>query len=247
MSDLPLRELNQADTDRFRQILSGPPEQAARWLRAAAEQGVTEAQVHYGQWLLQGNGVKADPQAACQWFRQAARQGHAMGMNMLGRCYENGWGVSPDMLMAAYWFRLAANAGLDWGMYNYATSLALGRGVDMDRGQALAWLRKATGLGHAKSWNLLGGFLEDGWACEADPEAAWNCYRKAAEGGDFRGQFNIGRLLAGRNEISEARIWLEAAYRNLAATAAFRKKMLRFLYDSGAPDLVVLAYRLAYT
>src|SRR5690606_34413109 len=148
------------------------------------------------QMLLDGRGVKQDTEQAFQWFRLAANTDHVMAMNMTGRCYENGWGVQADMLMANYWFKLAAERGLDWGMYNYATSLALGRGLPIDRKQALQWLQKAAALGHAKSWNLLGGFHEDGWEVETDMGAAMDCYRKAANGGDFRGQFNYSRLLA---------------------------------------------------
>jgi TPR repeat protein len=153
-----------------------------------------------------------------------------MAMNMVGRCYENGWGVAPDMLLATYWFRLAALEGLDWGMYNYATSLALGRGVDTDRHAALSWLRKAAELGHAKSWNLIGGFHEDGWEVEADMDIALECYRKAAEGGDFRGQFNYARLLARKGEMFEAADWMKSAYEN--ANEAFREKMRDFLGGS---------------
>ena len=36
-------------------------------------------------------------------------------------------------------------------------------------------------------------------------------YRKAAEGGDSWGQFNLGRLLAEEGQIAEATIWLRSA------------------------------------
>lgn len=233
MTEISITEFNSADAQTLSRIFSaGTSEDAARWLHTAAEHGVVEAQVHYAQMLLDGRGVEANPQEAFQWFRLAARQGHAMARNMLGRCYENGWGVEPDMLLATYWFRLAAQSGLDWGMYNYATSLALGRGVGIDRKEALVWLQKATALGHAKSWNLMGGFFEDGWACEPDVKAALACYRKAAEGGDFRGQFNVGRLLAAAEQFGQALTWFRAAYHNPGATEAFRNKMRRFLNES---------------
>ncbi len=209
--------------------MNGPADKAAQWLYTAAEHDIAEAQAHYAQRLLDGIGVEKDPHQAFQWFKLAAGQNHAMAMNMLGRCYENGWGVRVDMLLATYWFRLAAHAGLDWGMYNYATSLALGRGVATDRGEALRWLRKATSMGHAKSWNLLGGFYEDGWEVEADLTIAADCYRAAGEGGDFRGQFNYGRLLAQQGRIQDARAWFHLADGNPATTHAFREKMRAFL------------------
>ena len=241
MKGISAQEFNATTPEQFRKILSGPPEEAARWLRAAAEHGVAGAQAYYGQVLLDGRGVPADAAEAFRWFKLAANQGHAMAMNMAGRCYENGWGVAPDDLMATYWFRLAANAGLDWGMYNYATSLALGRGVQMDRAEALSWLQKATALGHAKSWNILGGFHEDGWTGQVDMDAAWACYLKAAEGGDFRGQFNVGRLLAEKGQLDQAQPWLEQAYCNPIVTPAFKEKMLAYLQSSNNASLQKLA------
>lgn len=238
MTGISVTEFNSADAQTFVKIVSaGDSEDKARWLRTAAEHGVVEAQVHYAQILLDGRGVESNPPEAFEWFRKAAGQGHAMARNMLGRCYENGWGVEPDMLLATYWFRLAANSGLDWGMYNYATSLALGRGEETNHDEAIMWLQRATAKGHVKSWNLLGGFYEDGWACEANRETALTCYRKAAEGGDFRGQFNVGRLIAEAEEFDEALMWFRKAYDNPSATDAFRKKMRHFLKESPHREL----------
>jgi len=231
-AEISVRELNGVTQEEFLAILSGPADEAARWLHAAAEQGVTEAQAHYAQLLLDGKGVEQNMREAFLWFRIAASQEHAMAMNMMGRCYENGWGVQESMLLATYWFRLAAQAGLDWGMYNYATSLALGRGVEADREEAFLWLGKAAALDHAKSWNLLGGFHEDGWTGAVDMAAALDCYRKAAAGGDFRGEFNYGRLLASRGELTMALDRFVRAYRNPSATAAFRDKLRRYLEES---------------
>ncbi|CAM5780452.1 hypothetical protein CCAE64S_00548 [Castellaniella caeni] len=176
-------------------ILAGPPEQAAATLRAAAEGGVVQAQLVYGQWLLDGHGVACDPAQAVQWFEHASRKGDAMALNMLGQCHAHGWGVARNPFMAAYWFRLAAQAGLDWGMYNYATALSLGQGIAIDHPAALDWFRKAAALGHAKSMNMIGSFYEDGWVVAQDTTLALDWYLQAAHGGDFRGQFNSARLL----------------------------------------------------
>ncbi len=103
---------------------SGPPEEYAAWIRAAADLGLTEAQTIYGQMLLDGVGVERQPAEGLSWFKRAAHADHPMAINMVGRCYENGWGVAADDTVAAYWFRRAADAGLDWGMYNTPTCCA---------------------------------------------------------------------------------------------------------------------------
>ena len=54
-------------------------------------------------------------------------------------------------------------------MYNYANLLATGRGVVEDQLQALNLYRRAAELGHAKSMNLLGRYLEEGRFCPCGP------------------------------------------------------------------------------
>jgi len=212
-------------------------------VRAAAECGVREAEVIYGQMLLDGNLVERNPTFALHWFERAALAGDVMAINMVGRCLDQGWGVAASPHLAAPWFRKAAECGLDWGMYNLATLLTLGSGVPEDKLEALYWLRKASDLGHAKSINLLGGFHEDGWIVQRDMVAARECYRKAAIGGDFRGQFNYARLLIKDGEIDEAIFWLQKVPQT--ATPAFMKKMKRFLEAMSVPAIRTFAANLS--
>ena len=229
---LDSRTLNQTDPQSLaadlQRILAGPPEQAAATLRAAAEGGVVQAQLVYGQWLLDGRGVAPDPAQAVQWFHHAARKGEPMALNMLGQCHSHGWGVPKNPLLAAYWFRLAALGGLDWGMYNYATALSLGQGVEPDRAAALDWFRRAAALGHAKSSNMVGSFHEDGWVVDRDEDAALMHYLRAAQGGDFRGCFNAARLLIARDQLDEALAWLGKVPDS--ATPAFLRKAAAWLH-----------------
>jgi len=229
------KDLNAITPERFSAILAGPPEQAITWIRAAARAGVVQAQAVFGQMLLDGRGLAPDAKAAVEWFNRAARKNHPMSMNMLGQCHHHGWGVPVNALLAAYWFRLAAQAGLDWGMYNYGTALALGHGVEMDRAAAFTWFSKAAALGHAKSLNILGGFHEDGWETSADVDAAMALYRRAAEGGDFRGHFNYARLLAAHGQLDTALAHLDRVPET--ATAAFLDKAADFLLQAAAPRL----------
>ncbi|VCU69827.1 Putative beta-lactamase HcpC precursor [Pigmentiphaga humi] len=243
MSSISPQQLNAASAEDFAEILRGPRDRAAAWLRTAAEGGVVEAQAVYAQMLLDGDGVAADPEQAVYWFKRASDANHAMAMNMLGQCHRHGWGVAQNLVLAAYWYRLAAQRGLDWGMYNHATALALGEGVQADRQEALAWFERAAGLGHAKSINILGGFHEDGWGgLPADKEQAYAYYLRAAEGGDFRGQFNIARLLIERGEIDAALPWLDRIPDT--ATAAFLAKAASFLAESGDDRLRAKAHEL---
>ncbi|KQS01762.1 hypothetical protein ASG11_13040 [Sphingomonas sp. Leaf357] len=228
-------DLDTLSPDAIAARLSGSPEERAALVRAGAEAGLAEAQAVYGQMLLDGAGVAADPRAALGWFTRAAAQHHVMALNMVGRCYDLGWGTAPDKARAAECYRIAAEQGLDWAMYNYATLLALGDGVAEDRAAALDWLRKAaasgSGLAGAKAINFVGSFHEDGWVVARDMATAADCYRRAAEGGDFRGQFNHARMLGDAGRIDEALTWLGRI--GETATPAFVEKAAAWLTACG--------------
>lgn len=230
-----LEDLNAMTPEALAAILSGPSDVRAAFLHDAAEAGLAEAQALYGQLLLDGNGVAQDQRAAFNWFNKAAAQGHLMALNMVGRCYDLGWGTAIDKTRAAECFRICADRGLDWGMYNYATALTLGEGVEQDRPAALALFQNAAALGNAKAANYVGSFNEDGWVVAQDLRIAEEHYRTAAQGGDFRGQFNLARLLAARGEIDEALAWLGRVRET--ATPAFLEKCERWLRGSDDPTL----------
>lgn len=215
-------------------------EQSLELVRAAAVSGVHQAQLIFGQMLLDGVLIERNATWALHWFERAAKGGNLMAVNMVGRCHDQGWGTPRSAALAEPWFRKAAERGLDWGMYNLATLLALGLGgVSQDRLQALVWFRRAAELGHAKSMNILGGFYEDGWEVRPDRAIAREFYRKAAEGGDFRGQFNVARLLAEDGDVARALEWLKKV--SETATPAFLQKMKSFLKNTSAPPLQAFA------
>jgi len=243
MEPISRQQLNAATAADLAEILRGPRERAAAWVRTAAEGGVVEAQAVFGQMLLDGQGLPVDREQAVYWFKRAADADHPMAMNMLGQCHHHGWGVPVNLVLATYWYRLAAQQGLDWGMYNYATALALGEGICADRPQALAWFEKAAALGHAKSINIIGGFHEDGWEVPVDKQQAFEHYRRAAEGGDFRGQFNYARLLIERGDIDAALPWLDRLPET--ATPAFLAKARAFLEQAADARVRAKAAELA--
>jgi TPR repeat protein len=201
-------------------------------MEAAARYGLVEAQTALAQILLDGRGVRQDLPAAARWFAIAAGASHVPAINMLGRCYEHGWGVAVDQERAADCFRRAAEAELDWGQYNFANLLLRGRGVAKDRRLALELYRRAAAQGHAKSINMVGRFIEEGWETPADLVTAADWYRRAAEAGDFRGQYNLASVLARGGDTTGAASWLHRALET--ATAEFLGLMAARL--AGSPD-----------
>lgn len=232
MKSITAADISATTPEQLAALRAGPPEAYAAWIQAAADLGLLEAQAILGQMLLDGHGMARDPEAALGWFKRAAQADHLMSINMVGRCYENGWGVARDETVAAYWFRLAADRGLDWGMYNYAHMLRDGRGgVARDPAAALALYQRAAQSGHVKSIGVVGRFHEAGTVVPRDLEQAFDCYRRAAEGGDFRGMFHLGRLLLQRGRSDEAKPWLDRVPQT--ATPAFLREADAMLRDMG--------------
>ncbi|MCS0493739.1 sel1 repeat family protein [Ancylobacter sp. MQZ15Z-1] len=196
--------------DVLRARISEGPEQAALWVRAAALNGLINAQLAWGQMLVDGHGVPRDPTAGLRWFRIAAEAGSAEGRNMVGRCHELGWGVEADAGEAARHYREAAGKGEPWAQFNLARLLLEGNGVPPDRREALHWYARAARAGHVKSATLVGRYLEHGWDRPPRPAAALRWYRRGAEGGDYRGQFDYARLLLERTgRLDLAQPWFE--------------------------------------
>ncbi|WGD31856.1 tetratricopeptide repeat protein [Ancylobacter sp. WKF20] len=208
-------ELKRLGPDVLRARISQGPEDAARWVEAGALNGLVNAQLAFGQMLVDGHGVPRDPVAGLRWFAIAAASGSAEGINMVGRCHELGWGVPADATEAARHYRAAAEKGDAWAPFNLATLLLDGKGVPADRKEALAWYVCAARRGNAKAMTLIGRYLEQGWDRPARPEAALRWYRRGAEGGDYRGQFDYARLLLERTgDLGAALPWFARAVEN---------------------------------
>jgi TPR repeat protein len=85
--------------------------EALRWYRAAAEQGLAEAQERLGSMYAGGWGVLQDYTEAVQWYRASAEQGNDEGLLDLGEMYASGQGVPQDYIQAHMWFNLAGASG----------------------------------------------------------------------------------------------------------------------------------------
>ncbi|MGV6871495.1 tetratricopeptide repeat protein [Pseudochelatococcus sp. B33] len=199
--------------------LGQTPREAARRLAEAARLGFPDAQLILAQLYLDGHGVERDTRAAYRWFSQAAAGGRVEALNMIGRCHELGWGVPADPALAAVWYRRAARRGHAWARFNLAGLLLDGQGVAQDARGALALYVQAARQGHAKAMTMIGRFCEEGWERRRNPAAAARWYRRGADGGDFRGHFNLALLLLAQGNAEEARGRLARAVE--AATPVF--------------------------
>ncbi|MEJ0005175.1 MAG: hypothetical protein WDM77_01970 [Steroidobacteraceae bacterium] len=73
--------------------------------------------------------------------------------------------------------------------------------------------------------NLVGRCCEQGWGTPPDPAAAADWYRRSAEGGYCRGQYNWASVLLTSKREDEAVVWLDRAAQG--GTAAVRAAVLK--------------------
>lgn len=88
-----------------------PPDynEAAKWFRKAAQQGLPHAQFSLGIAYNMSKGVPQDFAEAAVWFRRAAAQDFALAQYNLGAMFANGTGVKRDYVAAHMWTNLAAS------------------------------------------------------------------------------------------------------------------------------------------
>jgi TPR repeat protein len=233
MAEAAIDAINRLSAEEIARRLTGSRAEVAAFVREVADAGSAEARSRFAQMLLDGDGVEKDEPAALRLFELAARAGHLEAANMVGRCHDLGWGTPIDKPRAAAWYKRAAERGLVWAKYNYATLLTLGDGVPQDRPQALALFREAAEAGNAKAINFVGSFHEDGWVVSPDLAEAARCYALAAEGGDFRGAFNHGRMLAAQDDAAGALDWFARAW--AWGNPRFRSQMAAWLAERPEP------------
>lgn len=120
-------------------------QEALRWYRLAADQGLSQAQNSLGFMYILGLGVKCDAERAAYWLQRAAEQGHSGAQVNLGILYTSGRGVEKDEEEALYWFRSAARNGNTQAQELLASAYSQGwYGLPRDSLRADFWRKRAT-------------------------------------------------------------------------------------------------------
>ena len=146
--------------------------EAARWYRAAAEQGHADAQFCLGVMYRNGQGVAQSDANAVAWYRKSAEQGNADAQNCLGECYHFGTGVGQDFSDAAKWYRKAADRGNAAAQTRLGWLYAFGDGVGQSDVEAVKWWRLAAEQGDVNAQHALSCYSEGRESVESYADAA---------------------------------------------------------------------------
>lgn len=84
-------------------------QEAAKWYKKAAEQGLDKAQFSFGVFL----NTEQRYESAAEWFEKSATQGYMLAQYNLGNYYLYGLGVPQNTEIAIEWFQKAADQGYE--------------------------------------------------------------------------------------------------------------------------------------
>ncbi|MDR1821419.1 MAG: TIR domain-containing protein [Oscillospiraceae bacterium] len=118
-------------------------EEAAKWIKLAAEDGYAPAQHIYGRLFYKGTGVEQDYQNAITWFKLSEQQEYAPAENDLAVCYKNGDGVTQNHNEAIRLFINSDKHGYWRASYNLGRMFRDGQSVEQDLIKAKQYFEKA--------------------------------------------------------------------------------------------------------
>lgn len=190
-------------------------DEAMRWYRQAADQGLAVGQFDVGRLYSEGLGAPQDYAEAMKWFRLAALQGSAAAQVAIGHMYEDGHGAPRDYVEALRWFRLAARVSFPAAQTSIGFLYAHGLGVSVDDAEAMRWFRLAADQGWPAAQNSVGNLYRGGLGAPRDYAEAMRWYRLSADQGFALAQYSLATLyadgLGGPRDLANARTWMTKA------------------------------------
>ena len=174
---------------------------AIKWFKAAADQGLANAQYHLGMKYADARSVMQSDVEAVKWFRMAAAQEWTDAQYQLGLMSLTGRGTKEENFEEAIrWFRKAAEKGHAADRGHIAAQLQLGnmaytgQGAAQDYAEAFKWYSGAAAQGDLNAQRLLGHMHSKGQGITKNYTEAAKWYLLAAEQGDDQAQLALGSL-----------------------------------------------------
>ena len=185
-----------ATTARNTAIRKLAAEEAIRWFRSAADQGIAQAAYQLGLCAQRGIGMTPSADRAFDWYRQAARAGIANAQVELAFCYHAGTGCTKSASDAANWFFQAAKNGNVEAMVQYGLCCQEGIGVSVNATEAVKWFTTAASHESPDGTMELARCHELGEGVPQNMTTAIEYYEKAAALGHSGAQTRLGLCCA---------------------------------------------------
>ena len=114
--------------------------QSFYWVKQAAEQGYSKAQLAIAEMYMNGVVVPMNAKKAKVWYEKAAAQENLNGVNGLARQYRYGTGVRKDYEKAFQYYQQAALEGHTRSQVGLGLSYRDAKGVKKNMVKAYAWI-----------------------------------------------------------------------------------------------------------
>jgi len=215
--------------------------EAAKWYRKGADTGNRLAQNTLGDLYSKGEGVTQDYAEAAKWYRKGADAGDAEAQFKLGIMYYKGQGLPQDYKLAYMWINLSASMSVPNFTWESHKIRAGARDVvqakltqdELDEAERLGTAWRPTVIMPPSIPRLTGVKAIDKPREYAE---AVRRYRKAADMGDAKAQFNLGRMYAEGKGVTQdyvlAYMWI-----NLSASTAVGEDQRYAMRDEVASKL----------
>jgi TPR repeat protein len=213
----------------------------------AADKSQVYAEGQLGMLYALGLGVDQSWEQAITWLKKSADRDDPESLYMLAGFYCDGRGVAPDRNKSVALFERAAQQGHEDAMLELGIMCGSSEFPDLQQDSAKAerYFRQAASHGFQEANYYLGTML----ASKGRTQAAFDCYKAAADRKHLLSQIQVGRYYMNRDEFDNAQIWFDKAIEQDSITAprelkllAVRKSML--VNNPEATSLVVSARKI---
>ncbi len=171
-------------------------EQAAYWYRAAADQGLGDAQFNFAL-LLQASSDAQDRLDGLRWMAKAADLGVAQAQYEIARRLRVGDGLPADALQAMHYYHEAAEQGHIEAQFSLGLMLEVGMRLDRPYPEEAAkWYRRlAERRAHPGAAHNLGILYAQGKGVPKDARLARELFELAISLGGDDAMYSLGLLL----------------------------------------------------
>ena len=139
-----------------RNLLRSDPEKAEKWLKAASDQGVAQAEYDLATFYY----GREDYAQTLEWLEKAAAQDHPQAHTLLSTLYQEGYGVAVDEAESVRLLRRAAVLGDPVAQTDIGVALREGSRLAQNARESFEWFEKAAAQGYVDGqFNLALAYL----------------------------------------------------------------------------------------
>lgn len=138
------------------------------------------------------NGKTCDKVEAFRLFNQATESNVPLAFVWVGFCYTHGEGVEKDIDKGVEFYKKSADMGFANGQYLYASWLLHNKSERIYKEEAVKYLQLAAAQDHINALNKLANCFRRGIGTKRSYEKAYEYYKKSADLGDAKAQYEVG-------------------------------------------------------